>query len=101
MVPTETLDHLTMLVSELVTNSVAHAGFARDQEIGLLVVLSRSSLSVEVRGGGPGFESPRPVPRPEPGETGGWGLYLVDALSESWESYHDGEFAVVWFELAC
>src|SRR5437660_209209 len=45
-----------LLVSELVTNSVQHAGVGPDDSIMLVVRLNDELVRVEVRDGGPGFE---------------------------------------------
>lgn len=98
----EMLDHATLLVSELVTNSVRHGGLRPDQEIELIVDASPRGLRVEVAEPGDGFDV-EPVPRPRQdgpvgGPAGGWGLFLVDRLSDSWGVENNGE-TVVWFEM--
>ena len=72
------LENVRLLVTELVTNSVRHA---QASDIELLVVVSRTRVHVEVANPGGGFE-PRPS-GPEDSETG-WGLFLVDRLSDDW-----------------
>ena len=84
-----------LLASELVTNSVRHGGSGVDDAIGLEVVLSPSTLRVEVSDSGPGFE-PAPA-RPGPDDAGGRGLYLVDSLADRWGSAEGG--TRVWFEV--
>jgi len=84
-----------LLASELVTNSVRHGGSGVDDAIGLEVVLSPSTLRVEVSDSGPGFE-PAPA-RPAPDDAGGRGLYLVDSLADRWGSAEGG--TRVWFEV--
>ena len=84
-----------LLASELVTNSVRHGGSGVDDAIGLEVVLSPSTLRVEVSDSGPGFE-PAPA-RPAPDDAGGRGLYLVDSLADRWGSADGG--TRVWFEV--
>jgi anti-sigma regulatory factor (Ser/Thr protein kinase) len=84
-----------LLASELVTNSVRHGGSGDGAAIGFEVVLSPSTLRVEVSDRGPGFE---PVPRrPAPDAAGGRGLYLVDTLADRWGSAEGG--TRVWFEV--
>jgi anti-sigma regulatory factor (Ser/Thr protein kinase) len=87
---------VVLLVSELVTNSVRHAGLDATQPLQLSVVTSDDSVRVAVRDPGPGFEPPE---APPPGHVGGWGLVLVDQLAEQWGVEHDGEANVVWCEL--
>jgi len=92
------LDQATLLVSELVTNSVRHGGLRPDQEIELIVRASPEQLRVEVAEPGAGFEAePGPRPRRE-GPAGGWGLYLVDRLSSAWGVEGEG-VTRVWFEM--
>ncbi len=99
----ELLERATLLVSELVTNSVRHASLRPDQEIELTVRLLPQGLRVEVAEPGGGFEpAAEPVPhRDGPGgtATGGWGLMLVDRLSTAWGVERDG-LTKVWFEMA-
>ena len=91
-----TLDDLRLLVSELVTNSVRHAGLAEMQTIELKVKLLPDTVRVEVNDQGTGFE---PSPRNDSSEDqSGWGLYLVSRLADRWGVSSDG-VTRVWFEL--
>jgi serine phosphatase RsbU (regulator of sigma subunit)/anti-sigma regulatory factor (Ser/Thr protein kinase) len=86
-----------LLVSEIVTNSVRHAGVRAPDWIGFEVELSPDALRVQVADRGPGFR-PRPHPhRPPPDEVAGRGLFLVDRLADRWGTSDDGR--CVWFEL--
>ena len=90
------LENVRLLVTELVTNSVRHA---QALDIELLVVVSRTRVHVEVANPGGGFE-PRPS-GPEDSDTG-WGLFLVDRLSDEWgvTQGSGADYQRVWFELA-
>jgi anti-sigma regulatory factor (Ser/Thr protein kinase) len=93
------LERATLLVSELVTNSVRHGGLRPGQEIELTVRASPEHLRVEVAEPGAGFEvEPGPRPRRE-GPAGGWGLYLVDRLATAWGVESNG-LTKVWFEMS-
>jgi anti-sigma regulatory factor (Ser/Thr protein kinase) len=92
----EVLDNVRLLVSELVTNSIRHAGLPRGTPIRLRVEMLQDRVRVEVTDPGPGFE-PRPV-TPSIYQTGGWGLYLVDQLSDRWGVNRRAE-TQVWFEI--
>jgi serine phosphatase RsbU (regulator of sigma subunit)/PAS domain-containing protein len=84
-----------LLASEIVTNSVRHAGVGEDGLVGFELVLSPASVRVEVSDPGPGF-----VPEPDrPGADalGGRGLFLVDSLADRWGTADGG--TRVWFEL--
>jgi len=91
-----TLGDVRLLVSELVTNSVRHSGRGADGEIGLEVTLEPDSLRVEVADPGAGFE-PRPRARNQ-SQGSGWGLFLVDRLTDRWGVAADGGTRV-WFEI--
>lgn len=92
----QTLEDLRLLVSELVTNSVRHAGLHDSQTIELKVKLSEDTVRVEVNDQGSGFE---PAPRSAQSDVeSGWGLYLVSRLSDRWGVTSDG-VTRVWFEL--
>jgi anti-sigma regulatory factor (Ser/Thr protein kinase) len=92
------LGKLRLLVSELVSNSVRHAGLQEDDLIRLSVWESAGRVHVEVTDPGDGFR-PR-VPDPDPLNPTGWGLYLVDRLADRWGVASDGETRV-WFEVDC
>ena len=88
------LDLLVLLVSELVTNAVAHA----DPPVVLRVHVDEERTRVEVTDG----VREVPVVRdPPPTALGGRGVMFVDRLASSWgTSEEDGEAAkAVWFEL--
>jgi len=83
-----------LLVSALVANSVRHGDGAT---VRLIVdVIDERRIRCEVIDQGSGF---LPLARPVGSqEDGGWGLYLVESLSESW-GVREGS-THVWFELA-
>jgi anti-sigma regulatory factor (Ser/Thr protein kinase) len=86
---------IRLLVSELVTNSVRHAGAEREL-VRLSVLTKGSTVRVEVSDGGRGFA---PTARTKAqDEVGGWGLHLVDRLADRW-GVETGRRTRVWFEL--
>jgi anti-sigma regulatory factor (Ser/Thr protein kinase) len=90
---------IRLLVSELVTNCVKHAAVGPEDSIVLGVDIGAERVRVSVRDQGPGFEPPKAAPTEEAAEAGsGWGLFLVDQLSETWGVERDAG-AIVWFEL--
>jgi anti-sigma regulatory factor (Ser/Thr protein kinase) len=92
------LRDVRLLVSELVTNSVRHAGLKAGDRIRLLVQMTEAVLHVEVDDPGTGFEL-RP-PQPDPARASGWGLYLVDELSDRWGMDRGRSGGTrIWFEL--
>lgn len=92
----ERLDEVRLLVSELVTNSVRHAGMAEQEWIELRAGLTDGVLRVEVADSGPGFEAGKPLPSLY--QDSGWGLYLVEQIADRWGVKQE-EGTVVWFEV--
>jgi two-component sensor histidine kinase len=92
-------DHLLLLTTELITNSVRHGVLAPDEYIRLWVTVDTDSVVVEVTDFGEGFQKPTAL-APSLGATSGRGLYMVDVLAERWDVECDGETTLVWFELA-
>jgi len=90
------LDDARLLVSELVTNSVRHARLAPGDPIRISVEISDGVVHLEVADPG---NVPIAALVPDRQHGGGFGLYLVDVLSERWGSSHDGA-THVWAELA-
>lgn len=95
--PEEVLGDIRLLVSELVTNALRHAGLGDDERIGLLVVVSDPAVRVEVTDHGRGFD-PEGIPS-DPERAEGWGLYLVATLSDRWGVESAEGATRVWFEL--
>ena len=100
----EVSDHLTprrledaqLLVSELVTNAIRHAGLEEADTIKLVVETGDRALRIEVCDTGPGFELTEPAP--DPTRPSGWGLYLVRELSDRW-GVERTDVSIVWFVL--
>jgi sigma-B regulation protein RsbU (phosphoserine phosphatase) len=88
------LDEALLLVTELVTNAVIHAG----TDIELTIETSVHGVRVEVVDRSPGS---LPIVKGAPGETreGGRGIFLLDALAAEWGTRHFGHGKSVWFEL--
>ena len=95
--PAEKLEDVRLIVSELVTNSVRHAGLSPDEEISLTVMISHESMRGRVCDPGPGFEKPS-EPRPRTDLSGGWGLPILERISDRWGVERNG-CACVWFEI--
>lgn len=89
------LESVRLLVTELVTNSVRHAG-ADAMELAVLVGSER--VRVEIANPGSPFE---PVPREASAQSdAGWGLFLVDRLSDAWGVVDEETGSQrVWFEI--
>jgi anti-sigma regulatory factor (Ser/Thr protein kinase) len=95
-VPAALLPDVRLLVSELVTNSIRHAGLGPDDTVQLVLLMDDRSLRVEVHDPGGGFRPRKPVP--DPTRPSGWGLYLVEELADRW-GVDSGHTTRVWFEV--
>lgn len=95
----EQLGDVRLLVSELVTNSLRHAGLSAQDRIRLGVRVSAAVVRVEVADPGKGFAFEGPADHPD--TVDGWGLYLVATLSDRWGIEHReaDDANCVWFEL--
>ena len=80
-----------LLLTELVTNSIRHAG---GDSVHVEIAVFGDRIRVGVHDEGPGFEPAR-VRRD--GVTGGWGLVLVRRMSDRWGVGEGG--SRVWFEI--
>jgi anti-sigma regulatory factor (Ser/Thr protein kinase) len=95
--PTAVRDDLLLLVTELVTNAVRHAGVGPDGS--LRVELRRWPQRVRVEVVDPGGPFTRDQPRLSRHEPGGWGLVLVDRIAARWGFGHRASGTCVWFEV--
>lgn len=85
-----------LLVTELVSNSVRHAGAPGDTTVRLDIAVDLVCLRVEVHD--EGADDPELV-RADPENTG-FGLTLVDRLADRWGIEHDDLGTRAWFELS-
>jgi anti-sigma regulatory factor (Ser/Thr protein kinase) len=97
LLPPEKVEGVRLVVSELVTNSILHAGLSPNDHISLTVRVSAGSVRGRVCDSGPGFEVPS-EPRPQPGLRGGWGLPIVETISDRW-GVEQNSCTCVWFEI--
>jgi anti-sigma regulatory factor (Ser/Thr protein kinase) len=82
---------LALLVSELVTNSVRHAGLSAGDPIELELTSANGRVRVAVRDGGPGFD-----PQTAVNGDGGLGLEIVAAVANEWGVERDADGCTVW-----
>ena len=88
------IDHtVCLLVSELVTNAIRHAGMGPNDRIIIAARMNPEFARVEVRDPGPGFD-----PDVRHG-TSGFGLRMLDTLGSRWGVDHDDAGTRVWFEV--
>jgi len=96
-IPPRILDDARLLVNELVTNSIRHAGLHSGDQIRVRAEWTGTRLRVDVIDGarvaarGAVAGAIRPVPEAE----SGWGLYLVECLATRWGR----GLGRYWFEL--
>lgn len=95
--PPRLLDDARLLLSELLGNSIRHAGLGPDDQVRVRAEWSGTKLRVDVwdRAQVPAAGQPAGAIRPDPGSESGWGLYLVDSMAARWGSV-PGRY---WFEL--
>jgi anti-sigma regulatory factor (Ser/Thr protein kinase) len=84
------METMRLLVTELITNTVRHTDC---DTVLLKVAIGKSAVLTEVCDDGPGFDA-----RPSDSEHDGWGLFLVERLSDSWGVKTNGSKRV-WFRL--
>ncbi|MDP9341919.1 MAG: ATP-binding protein [Actinomycetota bacterium] len=94
--PQPLVEDIRLLVSELVTNSVRHAGLGPEATIRLRADILPDRVRVEVTDPGPGFEPGQESPNIY--QDSGWGLYLVGQVATRWGVELD-EATKVWFEI--
>lgn len=95
--PEERVEDARLLTSEVVTNAVRHARLGAEGSIGVAVDVSRGRVRVEVSEGGPGFVVTA-IGAPSPQTVSGWGLLLVEQVSDNWGVAGNAP-NIVWFEL--
>jgi phosphoserine phosphatase RsbU/P len=89
------VDDVLLLVTELVTNAVVHAG----TPVELALSSSGDGLLVEVADQSPGST---PVVRggaDSESSEGGRGVFLLDALADEWGTTHTRQSKTVWFRI--
>jgi serine/threonine-protein kinase RsbW len=91
------LSDAPLVVSELVTNSLRHAGLPSAATVRVSAQLADGVLRLEVEDAGIGGAVSRRAPNRDAG--GGFGLNIVDTLAVRWGVDRDGG-TLVWAELA-
>jgi anti-sigma regulatory factor (Ser/Thr protein kinase) len=97
LLPPEKLEDVRLVVSELVTNSILHAGLSPDDQVSLTIRVSAGSVRGKVCDLGPGFKAPS-EPRARSDLSGGWGLPIVETISDRW-GVEQNRHTCVWFEI--
>jgi anti-sigma regulatory factor (Ser/Thr protein kinase) len=94
--PTELIERVELLVSELVTNSVTHGALGPHQRVDLRVSCRPALIRVEVADPGAHFDPEQP---PSPGGESRWGLFLLNAMADRWGMDRLEQGKSVWFEI--
>ena len=95
--PASAAERARLLASELVTNSVRHAGAGPEAPISISVHVDPARLRVAVEDVGQG--EVRMCPDAVRAAGSGYGLFLVDAVSDRWGASNSPQGTTVWFEL--
>jgi len=91
--PERDLEDLMLVVSELVTNAVRHAGLGPGEEIAFRVAASDQAVRIEVDDPEPQFRYD--LGEREPGQ-GGFGLIVVSQLCTRWGTDRTDHHKTVW-----
>jgi anti-sigma regulatory factor (Ser/Thr protein kinase) len=97
VLPQPRLADVELIVSELATNSVRHSGAGEAAELSLEAAVEPDRVRVRLFDPGRGFEPHTPAP-PATGSAGGYGLILLEQLSDRWGVQRENGFSV-WFEV--
>jgi anti-sigma regulatory factor (Ser/Thr protein kinase) len=95
-VPATVLDDVKLMVSELVTNGIVHAADVEGDAPVMLDLTLNGSIRCGVLDHGDGFAS-----RARQSGAGGWGLKVVEQLSDRWGMQSSTQRTEVWFERQC
>ena len=79
----DVIERTALVVTEVVTNSVTHAGLTAAQPIDLNIQTLPGCLRIEVTDAGTAGFDPVATP-PYPGQNSGLGLWVVDQLTDRW-----------------
>jgi anti-sigma regulatory factor (Ser/Thr protein kinase) len=88
-------DDVDLLVSELVTNAVLHAGA---DHVELHATADPAGVYIEVSDPGPGFDKDEARREPSLSGEGGYGLNIIDMVANRW-GVKRNRSARVWFEI--
>ncbi len=89
------LEDVKLMVSELVTNGIVHGARGDDAPV-ILDLRVNGEIRCSVLDQGPGFAT-----QARKDARGGWGLRLVEQLSDRWGMECSPRRTEVWFERNC
>ena len=85
-----------LALSEIVSNAIRHGGNGVSAQIGDVIERDGDLVTVRVIQSGPTRDIPSIVEMPEPWSTHGYGLSIVDAVTDRWGVHLDPPS--VWFQ---
>ena len=97
LLSSEMVAEAELLTSELVTNAVRHAGLKERGVVNLEIDVDTDTVHVAVVDAGSGFDFTKIFEEPRD-PRGGWGLFLVDKVSDRWGIDASPPHSV-WFEI--
>jgi len=89
---------LELLVSELVSNSIIHAGLTERDPVQVQITTRSDRVRLAVRDPGPGFAAPS-IDAGDPLMPGGRGYVLIDAMADAWGIDDDASGCTAWCEV--
>ena len=95
--PPDVREDVLLLVTELVTNAVRHAGVGPEDSLQVEVWRWARRVRVQVADPGPGITQRTPLNSLS--DAGGWGLVLVDRIAARWGAQSGPSNNRVWFEI--
>jgi anti-sigma regulatory factor (Ser/Thr protein kinase) len=95
-IPPALQDDVRLLVSELVANSVLHAGVGPDDSLTLVLSVSEERLRIEVHEPDHDFRPSFPAQRESSGS--GNGLLIVERVADRWGITREAT-TCIWFEI--
>jgi anti-sigma regulatory factor (Ser/Thr protein kinase) len=93
--PERTMDEIKLMVSELVAGGIVHGGQPADDPVMLDLVVN-GEIRCGVLDHGPGFAN-----RVAQARWRGWGLRVIEQLSDRWGMQCSPDRTEVWFERQC
>jgi anti-sigma regulatory factor (Ser/Thr protein kinase) len=91
------LGDVMLVASELVNNAIRHSGCLPHHDLEVRASRRAGKLTISVRDPGLSGHDARPTP-PTDRRVGGWGLRIVEALSERWGEERENGYRV-WAEI--
>ena len=95
-ITTGALEDVRLLITELITNALRHSGITSGDQIGVKAELTDGTVRIEVHD--PGRDGPVEVRKPGV-RGGGYGLFLVERLTNQW-GVERRNGTTVWAELS-